>query len=383
MTEADATDQDVAPVTATGTTTGPTRTGTKTGPTSRDAAPARTRSGGVRTEGLRKSFGDDEVIKGVDIEVEPGTIVGLIGPSGCGKTTTVRLMTGLLRPTAGSATVFGTESCSLTAKQRARIGYLPQTPALFPELSLGENLSFHASMYGMRFRRRDRLDQLLDWVELSDHRSKRVVDASGGMQRRLALAAAFVHDPDVVFLDEPTAGIDPILRDKLWTRFHDVADAGRSLVVTTQYVGEAGQCDLVGLLSDGELLLLDTPTNLRRAAFDGEVVDVQLDRPLTDAELTQLSDEPFVLGQIERTGPTGLRFVVDDAGHAMQLIGDALHRSDASIVEIDEHLVDYDEAFLRVVQRHRTSSGATDEPDRLDRPAAAGDRSDHDMEAAR
>ena len=227
---------------------------------------------------------------------------------------------------------------------------------MFPELSLDENLSFHASMYGMRLRRRDRLDQLLEWVELDGHRKKRVVDASGGMQRRLALAAAFVHDPEVVFLDEPTAGIDPILRDKLWTRFREQAADGRTLVVTTQYVGEAGQCDQVGLLSDGELLLLDTPTNLRRAAFDGEVVDVQLDRPLTDDEVADLGTRPFVVGSIERTSPTGLRVVVDDAGRAMQELGDAISTCDASIVDMDEHLVDYDEAFLRVVQRHR---GAT------------------------
>ena len=310
----------------------------------------------VRVAGLHKSFDDGDVIKGLDIELAPGTILGLIGPSGCGKTTTVRLMNGLLAPTEGDAEVFGTPSTELTAAQRARIGYLPQTPALFPELSLDENLSFHASMYGMRLRRRDRLDQLLDWVELSEHRRKRVVDASGGMQRRLALAAAFVHDPELVFLDEPTAGIDPILRDKLWTRFREAASEGRTLVVTTQYVGEAGQCDVVGLLSDGELLLLDTPANLRRAAFDGEVVDAVLDRPLDDDEVADLARADFVIGEIERTSPTGLRIVVDDADRAMADLGSALGSCDASIVEVDEHLVDYDEAFLRVVQRHRTGS---------------------------
>ncbi len=321
----------------------------------------RTGAVAVRTTGLRKSFDDTEVIRGVDIDIEPGTILGLIGPSGCGKTTTVRLMTGLLEPTEGSATVFDTDACRLSSSDRARIGYLPQSPALFPELSLDENLSFHASMYGMRLRRRDRLDQLLEWVELADHRKKRVVDASGGMQRRLALAAAFVHDPEVVFLDEPTAGIDPILRDKLWTRFREQAADGRTLVVTTQYVGEAGQCDQVGLLSDGELLLLDTPTNLRRAAFDGEVVDVRLDRPLTDAEVADIGSKSFVVGSIERTSPTGLRIVVDDAGTAMQQLRDAIDVCDASLVDMDEHLVDYDEAFLRVVQRHRSASATSEE----------------------
>jgi ABC-2 type transport system ATP-binding protein len=324
----------------------------------------------VSAVGLRKQFEGEEVIKGVDVDIEPGTILGLIGPSGCGKTTTVRLLTGLLEPSEGDATVFGTAASRLTSAQRARIGYLPQTPALFPELSLDENLSFHASMYGMRFRRRARLDQLLDWVELTEHRKKRVTDASGGMQRRLALAASFVHDPEVVFLDEPTAGIDPILRDKLWTRFHEAADGGRTLVVTTQYVGEAGQCDLVGLLSDGELLLLDTPANLRRAAFEGEVVDVTLDRPVSDEELRRVGEHPFVIGQIERTGPVGLRIVVDDADHAMADLRAAIEAQGGSIVEMDEHLVDYDEAFLRVVQRHRDGDGPPERPQR--EPAAPG-----------
>jgi len=308
---------------------------------------------GVRASQLVKRFGDDDVIKSLDLDVEPGTIVGLIGPSGCGKTTTVRLLTGLLTPTSGEASINGTSSADLTATQRSRIGYLPQLPALFPDLSLAENLSFHASMYGLPFRRRRRVDELLDWVELSADRKKRVADASGGMQRRLALAAAFVHDPDVVFLDEPTAGIDPILREKFWERFRAVAEDGKTLLVTTQYVGEAGECDMVGLLSDGELLLLETPENLRRAAFAGEVVDVTLSRPATDDELARLQENDFVVGEIERPAPKQIRIVVEDADAAMEDIGGALQALSLESVELSEHVVDYDEAFVRVVERHR------------------------------
>ncbi len=253
----------------------------------------------VVAEGLSKSFGDERVINNVDLRIEPGSIVGLIGPSGCGKTTTVRLLTGLLEPTEGRAEVFGTPSHHLTSKQRQRIGYLPQLPALFPDLSLWENLSFHASMYGLRLRRRVRLRHVLDWVELVDDRKKKVREVSGGMQRRLALAAAFVHDPELVFLDEPTAGIDPILRAKFWEQFREMRDEGRTMCVTTQYVGEAAYCDYVGLLSDGELLMLDTPDNLRRAAFEGEVLDIELARAIEPAELAALRDVEGVLGAPE------------------------------------------------------------------------------------
>jgi ABC-2 type transport system ATP-binding protein len=328
---------------------------TRTQPSSADHTDA-----AVYAQALVKRFGDEEVIKSLDLTVERGRIIGLIGPSGCGKTTTVRLLTGLLTPTSGEAVVNGTAAAELSAKERSRLGYLPQTPALFPDLSLAENLSFHASMYGLPFRRRKRVDALLDWVELSADRRKRVADASGGMQRRLALAAAFVHDPDVVFLDEPTAGIDPILREKFWEHFRAVAEDGKTLLVTTQYVGEAGECDVVGLLSDGELLLLDTPENLRRAAFAGEVVDVTLGRPVTDAELERLGAHDFVIGDVERQGTNGVRIVVEDADAAVTDIAGALQSLSLEAVDIAEHVVDYDEAFVRVVERHRRGAALDD-----------------------
>jgi len=314
----------------------------------------------VVAQSLSKSFDDREVVKRLDLRLERGTILGLIGPSGCGKTTTVRLMTGLLKPTDGNVSVFGTESTRLSSHQRGMIGYLPQTPALFPELSLRENLNFHASMYGLPLRRRRRINDLLDWVELRDHMSTRVSDASGGMQRRLSLAATFVQDPVLAFLDEPTAGIDPILRVKFWERFRAMAESGKSLVITTQYVGEAGECDVVGLLSDGELLLLDTPANLRRAAFSGEVVDVTLQRDATDSELQQLATSDFVVSRnIERLGAGQIRLIVDNAARAITDVGDALAALGLEPRDVSEHVVEYDEAFVRIVERHRQQQAVT------------------------
>lgn len=307
----------------------------------------------MRAEGLVKSFGDATVVKGVDLQIDEGSIVGLIGPSGCGKTTTVRMLAGLIEPTEGRASVFGTRSGDLAPRQRQRMGYLPQIPSLFPDLSLWENLDFHASMYGMRLRRRHRLRHVLEWVELTGDRKKRVREVSGGMQRRLALAAAFVHDPDVVFLDEPTAGIDPILRSKFWAHFADMRNEGRTLCVTTQYVGEAAYCDYVGLLSDGELLLVDTPENLRRAAFGGEVVAIELARRIDPAALARLSDVEGVLGPPEAMGPRTWRIAVDDAGAVLDRLEAELRRLGLPVIETKEHIVDYDEAFVRVIERHR------------------------------
>jgi ABC-2 type transport system ATP-binding protein len=309
--------------------------------------------------GLGKSFDGTAVVRGVDLQVGAGSIVGFIGPSGCGKTTTVRLLTGLYEPTTGWATINGTPSARLTDRERQRIGYLPQIPALFPELSLWENLSFHASMYGLRFRRRRRLRQLLEWVELAEHRDKKVREVSGGMQRRLALAASFVHDPPILFLDEPTAGIDPILRAKFWERFRELReDGGRTIFVTTQYVGEASYCDLVGLLSDGELLMIDTPDNLRRAAFDGEVIDVEFSQRVAPADLAPVAALGIVIGAPEEVEPRRWRIVVSDADKAEGEISATLNQAGLPVVELKEHIVDYDEAFVRVIERSREQRSA-------------------------
>jgi len=307
----------------------------------------------VEAAGLRKSFDGQEVIRGIDLTITEGQIIGLIGPSGCGKTTTVKMLAGLLVPTEGTASVFGRRADLLSSAQRQRIGYLPQTPALFPDLSLWENLSFHASMYGLRLRRKHRLRHVLDWVELVDDRKKKVREVSGGMQRRLALAAAFVHDPTLVFLDEPTAGIDPILRSKFWDHFGEMSAEGRTLLVTTQYVGEAAYCDYVGLMSDGELLMVDTPDNLRRAAFDGEVLDVGLASEPDDELLDHVAGIDGVIGRPETVDGRTLRVVVDNADEVTGRVDARLRELGQQVTGIDEHFVDYDEAFVRVIQRHR------------------------------
>jgi ABC-2 type transport system ATP-binding protein len=317
-------------------------------------------------------------VRDLDLEIQTGTIVGLIGPSGCGKTTTVRLLTGLYAPTAGEAWVDGTPATELSHARRARIGYLPQIPALFPELSMWENLSFHASMYGMRLRRKRRLRQLLEWVELTDDRDKRVSAASGGMQRRLALAAAFVHDPSLVFLDEPTAGIDPILRAKFWDQFQELREAGRTLIVTTQYVGEAAECDLVGVLSDGELVMLDTPANLLRAAYGGDVLDVELERVTTDLDV--LRDVEGVVQRPTPVGPTSWQVVVADSSAACSRVRDALEGAGAGTVEVRDHPVDYDESFVRIIERHRAE--VAERSDDGDDDDSDDDDGDRDAEAA-
>ena len=210
--------------------------------------------------------------------------MGLIGPSGCGKTTLIRILLGIREPTAGEVEVLGGRPVDSSPAQRARIGYLPQLPSLFPNLSLWNNLRFAAALYGVRRRgRRRRLHQRARLRRPRRRpRASCCAHASGGMQRRLALAAALVHDPELILLDEPTAGIDPILRERFWTYFRSLRDDGRTLIVSTQYVGEAADCDLVAVMCAGRVLALDTPDGLRRRAFGGDLIDVRPERGWLD-----------------------------------------------------------------------------------------------------
>jgi ABC-2 type transport system ATP-binding protein len=230
---------------------------------------------------VTKSFGDEDALNGIDLTVAPGTILGLIGPSGSGKTTLIRTLTGILGIDDGELSVMGIDPRAFRSRDRRRFGYMPQLSVLFPNLSLLSNLSFVASLYGVPLRRRRRMREVLEFVDLWEHRRKRLCDCSGGMQRRLALAATLVHGPELLFLDEPTAGIDPILRERFWTRFRELRDSGRTLLVTTQYVGEAATCDVVAVMSEGRILIVDTPDGLRRAAF-GDALDAMDEPPSFD-----------------------------------------------------------------------------------------------------
>src|SRR3989337_875875 len=191
----------------------------------------------------------------MSFEVAAGTILGVVGPSGSGKTTTVRMLTGPRGRTAGEIRVLGEDPMRFSRRTRGRIAYMPQLFSLYEDLSAQENVGFVAALYGIGpFRRRRLIRRALEVVDLWDARHKLARDLSGGMQRRLELACALVHDPDVLFIDEPTAGIDPLLEQSIWERLHDLGGQGPALVVTAQYVTEAEYCDRVALIVDGELV---------------------------------------------------------------------------------------------------------------------------------
>lgn len=220
---------------------------------------------GIVVRDVVHGFGPVEVLHGVSLEVDPGRIVGLLGPSGAGKTTLVRLIAGVDRPRRGTVHVAGGLMPSFALM--AGIGYVAQSDALYRELSGGENMEFFGALYGLSgARRAERIHACLDLVDLWEHRGRPVQDYSGGMKRRLSLAIALLHEPRILILDEPTVGIDPVLRHSVWDRIRAYADDGASILITTHVMDEADRCDLVAMMRDGRLIAQDTPAGLRRTA---------------------------------------------------------------------------------------------------------------------
>ena len=299
---------------------------------------------------LSRAFDGRTVVDRLTFDVRAGTILGIIGPSGSGKTTTVRMLTGTLGRTSGEVAVLGEDPMRFSRRARARIAYMPQLFSLYEDLSAQENVGFVAALYGIGpLKRRRLIRRALEVVDLTDARHRLARDLSGGMQRRLELACALVHSPDVLFVDEPTAGSDPMLRQAIWDELRTLRNEGRTLLVTTQYVAEAEYCDRVALIADGELVALDTPDDLRKLVFGGEVLEVTTERAV-DAE---------ALGGI--VGITGVRqpsarqlFVTtDDAATTTPKIIDMLRRIGIGVVGLEEHQPTFDEVFTGLVEQRR------------------------------
>jgi ABC-2 type transport system ATP-binding protein len=216
----------------------------------------------VEAIGLAKAFGAIHAVDGIDLALEPGRIYGLLGPNGSGKTTLIRLLAGLARPTAGEARILGTPMPS--RPMLARIGYMPQAEALYPDLSVGENLGFFAALQGTR--ERDAIGRALELVELAERRSSPTHELSGGMRRRLSLACTLVHEPPVLFLDEPTVGVDPALRVQFWAHFRRLAAGGATILVASHVMDEADRCDDLVFVRSGKVIARGTSAELRAGA---------------------------------------------------------------------------------------------------------------------
>jgi ABC-2 type transport system ATP-binding protein len=312
----------------------------------------------VVMRGVSRKFDDRVVVQDVDLVVPRGTILGIIGPSGAGKTTTIRMLTGAIAPTSGEVRVLGREPKRFRRSDRERIGYMPQLFNLYDDLTAGENVDFVASLFGMLWRRRRRrVREVLQVVDLWPARKRQAGKLSGGMRRRLELACALVHEPDLIILDEPTAGIDPLLRVSVWEELHRLRGAGRTLLVTTQHVSEAEECDAVAMIVGGQVIALAPPDQLRKEATNGDVLDIETARAFDASDLIETDG----VRQVSQLGPRHFRVVVDDAGGALPLVVDRIQSGGVEVDSAREHRLSFDEIFAVLVARHRESLGEVPE----------------------
>lgn len=216
----------------------------------------------VSIKQVSKSYGKQQVLKNINLDIFEGEIFGLLGPSGAGKTTLVKQLVGLDLPTSGEHFVFTEKMPSLALIEK--IGYMAQSDALYEELTAKENLEFFASLYGLKGKhQKERIQEVMDIVQLTEHLHKLITNYSGGMKRRLSLAIALLHSPSLLILDEPTVGIDPVLRKSIWDAFYQLKKNGTTIIVTTHVMDEAEKCDRLGLIRDGSLIAVGTPDKLK------------------------------------------------------------------------------------------------------------------------
>ncbi len=281
----------------------------------------------ISVDNLTRRFGDFVAVDHVSFEVGEGEIVGYLGPNGCGKTTTIRMLLGLLQPSEGAATVLGFDAFKQSNEVRARAGYMSQKFAIYDDLSVWENLEFYGGVYGITGK--DRIHETLAHVGLTGHEKTLTRELSVGWRQRLALGIAIVHQPKLLFLDEPTSGVDPNARRAFWDLIYQLANEGVTILVTTHYMDEAEYCGRVGMMRDGKLMAMDTPFALKERYIPGDVWEVYTDSLLEG--LNVFNNAPQVL----RTSLAGdhLRIIVE-TGFGQESIQQLM---DTSHVAIEEH----------------------------------------------
>ena len=261
----------------------------------------------IRTTGLRRTFGDLVAVDALDLDIAEGEIFGLVGPDGAGKTTTMRMLTGILPPTAGTALVAGLDVAHDSERLKDHIGYMSQRFGLYPDLTVIENLDFYADIYGVPARgRAEKTDRLLGFSNLTPFRQRLAGNLSGGMKQKLGLACALIHTPRVLFLDEPTNGVDPVSRRDFWRILYQLVREGVTIFVSTAYLDEAERCNRLALLHQGRLLGIGTPDEVK-TMMPGTLLEVRTSAPRRTAALLR--------GQLVE-GTVGLfgdrRMVMDD-----------------------------------------------------------------------
>ncbi|MEU7798205.1 ATP-binding cassette domain-containing protein [Micromonospora arborensis] len=308
----------------------------------------------IETRGLRKSFRSRagretktvDAVRGVNLEVAEGEIFGFLGPNGAGKTTTLRMLATLIEPDGGDATIAGADLRKDPAEVRRRIGYVPQGGSTWDESTAREELVLHARMYGIgKADAQRRAARALDAFQLTEYADRKCKTYSGGQRRRVEIALGIIHEPKIVFLDEPTTGLDPQSRAHMWDEIRRLRADGMTVFITTHYLDEADAlCDRIAIMDNGELVAEGTPAELKRE-ISGDVVLVGLDLTATEQATKALDGEPYV-NKLETADEGGLRLYVDDGATAIPQVLRRLDHAGLELRSIELHRPSLDDVFL-------------------------------------
>ncbi|KAB1922601.1 ATP-binding cassette domain-containing protein [Micromonospora noduli] len=308
----------------------------------------------IETRGLRKSFRSRagretktvDAVRGVDLDVAKGEIFGFLGPNGAGKTTTLRMLATLIEPDGGEATIAGADLRKDPAEVRRRIGYVPQGGSTWDESTAREELVLHARMYGIsKADAQRRAARALDAFQLTEYADRKCKTYSGGQRRRVEIALGIIHEPKIVFLDEPTTGLDPQSRAHMWDEIRRLRADGMTVFITTHYLDEADAlCDRIAIMDNGEVVAEGTPTELKRE-ISGDVVLVGLDLAATPQAAQTLDGEPYV-NKLETIDEGGLRLYVDEGATAIPQVLRRLDHAGLELRSIELHRPSLDDVFL-------------------------------------
>ena len=301
----------------------------------------------IETERLKRDYKSVTAVDELTLSIAPGELFGLVGPDGAGKTTTLRLLAGLLSVTEGEATVLGFDLKSQAEAIKPHVGYMAQQFSLYGELSVLENLQFFAELFDVtKQERHERTERLLEFAGLREFTERRAVNLSGGMQKKLALACTLIHQPEILLLDEPTTGVDPVSRREFWNILTELHVQGTTIIVSTPYMDEADRCSMVGLMYAGKLVECDTPQNVR-GRLEGEVIEVQSED--WQAALETVADLKGV--RETQTYGEAVNLLVDDGKKRLREVERALKRSKVNYRSVRIAPVRMEEAFISLIRR--------------------------------
>ena len=323
----------------------------------------------IETENLTRRFKKVTAVDGLTLTVARGEIFGLVGPDGAGKTTTIRMLCAIMDPTAGSARVAGFDTVRQPEEIKRRIGYMAQRFNLYGDLSVSENLDFFADVFQVRGReRRERKERLLQFARLTQFRRRRAAHLSGGMQKKLALACTLIHQPEVILLDEPTTGVDPVSRREFWDILTELHLQGITIFVSTPYMDEAERCSRVGLMYRGRIIVNDKPEQIK-GLVSGELLELRpadaasLGAAISPAHSLRRAEEIVegLEGVIEvQTYGDLLHVFVDDAAIRQESLVTALQAAGIDVADLRCTRPRMEEAFISLVRRERAQAEGTE-----------------------